>query len=218
MGASADAHGDNSQNVALGSHANASGNGTQNTAVGANSVATGTNSSSFGSGTQAAFVNSAAFGSGAKATRANQQVFGTSSNTYTLPGVTSAASLAAQSGPTQVVTTDASGNLGATLISNLGLGTATDVSALSASLDQLTRRVNKTFTGVAMAFAMSGVPSLLATEKFALSANWGTFQGENGAALSGAVRIYRNVQLQGSFAYGFRENMAGGHAGLRFGF
>jgi hypothetical protein len=32
------------------------------------------------------------------------------------------------------------------------------------------------------------------------------------------LRIYHNVQLQASFAYGFRENMAGGHAGLRFGF
>jgi hypothetical protein len=29
---------------------------------------------------------------------------------------------------------------------------------------------------------------------------------------------YHNVQLNGSFAYGFRENMAGGRAGLRFGF
>jgi hypothetical protein len=71
---------------------------------------------------------------------------------------------------------------------------------------------------VAMAFAMAGVPTVLPNEKFVLSANWGTFQGENGAALSGAVRIYKNVQLNGSFAYGFRENMAGGHAGLRFGF
>jgi hypothetical protein len=56
-----------------------------------------------------------------------------------------------------------------------------------------------------MGFAMAGVPTLLSTEKFAFSFNWGTFQGENGGALSGAVRIYRNVQLQGSFAYGFRE-------------
>jgi hypothetical protein len=69
-----------------------------------------------------------------------------------------------------------------------------------------------------MAFAMAGVPALLPSEKFAFSANWGTFEGENGAALSGAVRIYRNVQLQGSFAYGFRANTPGGHAGLRFGF
>ena len=65
---------------------------------------------------------------------------------------------------------------------------------------------------------MAGVPTVLPNEKFVLTANWGTFQGENGAALSGAVRIYHNVQLNGSFAYGFRENMAGGRAGLRFGF
>ncbi len=69
-----------------------------------------------------------------------------------------------------------------------------------------------------MAFAMAGVPTVLPNEKFVFTTTWGTFQGENGAALSGAVHIYKNVQLQGSFAYGFRENMAGGHAGLRFGF
>jgi hypothetical protein len=207
----ADARGDGSSNIAIGDHAVASGNATKNTAVGSNSVAGGNNASAFGAGAQAPFVNSAAFGAGATATRANQQVFGTSTNTYTLPGVTSAASAAAQSGPTQVVTTDASGNLASVPIASLGLGSAADITALN-------QKLRKSFTGVAMAFAMTGVPTVLPNEKFVLSANWGTFQGENGAALSGAVRIYHNMQLQASFAYGFRENMAGGHAGLRFGF
>jgi len=208
------AFGSGSSNVAMGKNADAHGTGTSNTAVGANSIAAN-NSAAFGAGAQAAFVNSAAFGVGAKATRANQQVFGTGANTYTMPGLASAASNAAQTGATQFVTTDASGNLGTVPIAGLGLASATDVVA---SVDQLSRRIGKANTGVAMAFAMAGVPTLLSTEKVALSANWGTFQGENGAALSGAVRIYHNVQLQGSFAYGFRENMAGGHAGLRFGF
>jgi hypothetical protein len=115
-----------------------------------------------------------------------------------------------------VVTSDASGNLASTPISSLV--TAFDPTAINARLDLLDRRSGKAFTGVAMAFAMAGVPTVLPNEKFVISANWGTFQGENGAALSGAVRIYHNIQLQGSFAYGFRENMAGGHAGLRFGF
>jgi hypothetical protein len=213
-GTLANASGNNSSNVAMGKSADAHGDGTSNTAVGANSLAAN-NSSAFGAGAQAAFINSAAFGNGAKATRANQQVFGTNSNTYTMPGVTSAASKAAQSGPTQVVTTDAFGNLGVTAPSTIGLASGAD---LTTSVDLLSRRINKANTGVAMAFAMAGVPTVLPHEKFVFTTTWGTFQGENGAALSGAVRIYRNVQLQGSFAYGFRENMAGGHAGLRFGF
>jgi hypothetical protein len=207
----ADSHGDNSGNIAIGDHARAIGNSTKNTAVGTNAAATGHNSSAFGAGAEATFANSAAFGASANTTRDNQQVFGTATNTYTLPGVASAASAAAQSGPTQVLTTDASGNLASVPISSLGLSSASDIATLI-------QKVRKGFTGVAMAFAMAGVPTLLSTEKFAFSASWGTFQGENGAALSGAMRIYHNVQLQGSFAYGFRENMAGGHAGLRFGF
>ena len=80
------------------------------------------------------------------------------------------------------------------------------------------QKTGKAFTGVAMAFAMAGAPAVLPSEKFVFTANWGTFQGENGAALSAAFRIYQNVQLNASFGYGFRENMAGGRAGLRFGF
>jgi len=207
------ANGAGSSNIAIGSHADALGNGAENTAVGANSIATGNNSSAFGAGAQAPFINSAAFGAGAVATRPNQQVFGTSSNTYTLPGLTSQTSVAAQSGPTQLVTTDAAGNLAATAFSSTGLASASDLTALSARVDQ---KVNKALTGTAMAFAMSASPTLLPGKKFALSANWGTFQGQNGTALTGAVRLYKDVQLNAAFAYGFRENMAGGRAGVGF--
>jgi len=209
-GFSANAGGNSSSNVAVGDHADAHGDNAKNTAVGANAVATGNNSSAFGAGAQAAFVNSAAFGVGAKAMRANQQVFGTASNTYTLPGLTSAASAAAQSGPTQLVTTDASGNLAATPVANLGLASTADLGVVN-------QNIRKAYTGVAMALAMQSV-TLLPNEKFAFSTNWGTFESENGAALNAAVRLYRNVQLQAGFAYGFRANTPGGHAGLRFGF
>ncbi|HKF22160.1 MAG TPA: YadA-like family protein [Candidatus Angelobacter sp.] len=207
-GINARAFGDNSSNVAMGLSADAHGNGTSNTAVGANSLAAN-NSAAFGAGAQAAFVNSAAFGVGAKATRANQQVFGTATNTYTMPGLTSAASKAAQSGPTQVVTTDAFGNLGTTAPSTLGLASGADLSAL-------TRQVRKSYTGISMAFALAGVPTLLPGKKFALSANWGTFENENGAALSGVMRVYRDMQLNASFAYGFRDNVPGGRIGVSY--
>ena len=205
-----------SSNVAIGDHADAHGDGTKNTAVGANSVATGNSSSAFGSGASAAFVNSAAFGAGATVTRANQQVFGTATNTYTLPGVASAASAAAQSGPTQFVTSDASGNLATTSFASLGLGSGP--TSLSSNLTLLSNKTSKAFTGVAMAFALAGVPVVLPDEKFVLSTNWGTFQGENGAAMSAAFRLFRNLQLHGGFAYGFRENIAGGQVGVRLAF
>jgi trimeric autotransporter adhesin len=46
-------------------------------------------------------------------------VIGTTTNTYTTPGITSNASIAAQSGPLSVVTTDANGNLAQQVISVL---------------------------------------------------------------------------------------------------
>ena len=46
-------------------------------------------------------------------------MIGTSSNTYTTPGITTNASIAAQSGPLSVVTTDANGNLAQVLVSSL---------------------------------------------------------------------------------------------------
>jgi hypothetical protein len=73
-----------------------------------------------------------AIGNGTPATRANQQVFGTASSTHTMPGVGSASSKAAQSGPTRIVTADAGGNLATTTLSALGLASTADVNAIAA--------------------------------------------------------------------------------------
>ena len=79
-------------------------------------------------------------------------------------------------------------------------------------------RTSRAYTGVAMAFAMAGVPTLLPTEKFAATMNWGTFQGGNGLAINGAFRVTNNMQLAGGVAYGLDgNNIAGGRVGLRFG-
>ncbi|HWX55008.1 MAG TPA: hypothetical protein VN176_10510, partial [Verrucomicrobiae bacterium] len=91
-----------------------------------------------------------------------------------------------------------------------------DPTATNLRLDLLSRQIGKAYTGTAMAFAMSASPTLLPGKKFALSANWGTFQGENGGAMSGAIRIFKDMQLNGAWAYGFRENMSGGRAGLSY--
>ena len=78
-------------------------------------------------------------------------------------------------------------------------------------------RSSRAYTGVAMAFAMAGVPTLLPTEKFAATMNLGTFLGGNGLAVNAAFRLTNNMQLAGGVAYGLEGNVAGGRVGLRVG-
>jgi hypothetical protein len=139
-------------------------------------------------------------------------------------GITSSASKAAQSGPVQVVTSDSGGNLATSTLAGLGLASSADVgainsqlSAINAHLSELDMRTSRAYTGVAMAFAMAGVPTLLPSEKFAASMNLGTFLGGNGVAINGAFRISNSMQLNGGVAYGLDGSVAGGRVGLRVG-
>jgi YadA-like protein len=68
-----------------------------------------------------------------------------------------------------------------------------------------------------MAFAMAGTPTLLQSETFAMSGNWGTYEGQNGLAVNAAVRLATNVQLNGGVAFGLDDNLAGGRVGVRVG-
>src|SRR4029078_10145796 len=90
---------------------------------------------------KATFDNSAAFGTGAVGTRANQQVFGTAASTYTLAGLPSAASKAAQFGPTQLVTSDAAGNLATTSMSSMGIATMTDVAGINSRIASINTEI-----------------------------------------------------------------------------
>jgi hypothetical protein len=187
--------------------------------MGQNANALADNSSAFGNGATvaASHTNAAAFGAGATTTRANQQSFGTASNTYTMAGVTSNASKAAQGAPTSIVTSNAAGDLAAYSVVDLGLATQGDVNAINSRLNTLSGRTDKALSGVAMAFAMAGVPELTPGERFALMGNWGTFEGENGLAMNAAMRLAKNVQLNGGVAWGLNEDLAGGRVGVRVG-
>jgi len=124
---------------------------------------------------------------------------------------------APQSGATQVVTADAAGNLATSTLAGLGIASAGDIGAINARLDNLTAQSNKAMTGVAMAFAMAGVPTLMPHERFAVTMNWGNFQSANGLALNAAVRLDERVQFNAGVGYGANQNIVGGRAGLRFG-
>ena len=80
-------------------------------AIGQGSYANASGASAIGRGAHAGWAGSTAIGAGARTERDFQMVFGGTANTYTLPGITSAASRSSQSGAVQLVTTDASGNL-----------------------------------------------------------------------------------------------------------
>lgn len=211
IGNSTEANGDLSTAIGDSSLAH----GQWSTAVGTSAHATATSSTAIGENAEATFANSTAIGAGAQTTAANQVAIGTASNTYKLAGLTSAASSAAQTGPVSVVTTDANGNLAAVDLASLGLGGGADLSEVNARLDEHDKKISKNTEGVAIALAMAGVPTLTATEKFAMSANWGTFEGENGFAGGAAIRLDSNVQINGGI--GFGGDTVGGRAGVRVG-
>ncbi len=178
---------DGAQAVGIGFGAQAQGNesvavGNAALALGGNSIAIGNNATAgngaggildataIGANSSAAFANSAAFGANATATRNNQQVFGTASNTYTMPGITSSASLVNQSGRLEVATTDAAGNL------------ATDGGDIFNALARVQ-------AGVAIAMAIE-TPELATGEKFGIRIGWGGFDSfESNANAVGASAI-----------------------------
>ncbi|MEL6862415.1 MAG: hypothetical protein AAGL11_11300 [Pseudomonadota bacterium] len=104
------------ESVAIGENAFASGNnaiaiGTDLDTNSDGATAAGVGAVSIGADATAGFDNSVAIGQGAATTRANQISVGTATNTVTVAGITSAESRAAQSGPLELVTSDANGNL-----------------------------------------------------------------------------------------------------------
>ncbi|MFQ5566399.1 MAG: hypothetical protein ACE5EU_08555 [Paracoccaceae bacterium] len=163
--------------------------------------ASATGSTALGEGAQATHSGSTAIGYSAASTRANQVVLGTAAETYTLPGVTSGASLAAQSGPLELVTTDAAGNL------------ASDGGSTFADIGENTRDIRRNKEGIAMAMAMDA-PYVPLTSVVAVSGRYGNFEGTSAVSLSGAVRVSPNVQFDVGVGYGVNRGNLGGTAGV----
>ena len=133
-----------------------------------------------------------------------------------MAGITSAASLAAQSGTTRVVTADANGNLATASFSPQDIsGLQTNVSVLQGNVATLQTQMKQAFEGTAMAIAMGGgfLPN---DKKFAISTNWGTFRGQNAASAVAHFRVTENVVLNGGVAMGFAQGGVGGRAGVTF--
>jgi surface antigen len=137
-----------------------------------------------------------------------------------MPGITSAASLAAQTGPSSVVTTDANGNLAAAPTS--GFATAGSVAALDGrvtnlenSVAILQRDVRRGYEGTAVAIAM-GTTALPDNKRFAVTANFGTFRGENAFGASAAVRVTDFLVANAAVGTGLARGGVGGRVGATF--
>jgi autotransporter adhesin len=173
--------------VALGANSVAS--GAASTAVGQGATAAGAFSVALGQGASAPFANSVAIGQGVATTRLNQVMLGNVSNTYTLAGITSAASRAAQSGQVQFVTADANGNLATT---NLPAGfdptsLQNSISSLETQVGGLTalvrRDANRASGGIAEAAAIGGA-AIPSQGKSYVGASAATYNGHGGLAAS----------------------------------
>lgn len=199
-GANTVAYGSNSEATA----ANAS-------AYGSNASATGTNASAYGANASAGFDNSSAFGAGAAATRANQMAFGTTASTYSMAGITSDASRAAQSGPLDLVTTDAAGNLGSVPLSDFFSG----MSGIEGRLDGFERKFDRQSDGIAIAMAMGAV-ALPADKSFALTGSVGYFNDTAAFGIGAVGQIAENWYVNGGVGVGTERGTVAGRAGLTF--
>jgi hypothetical protein len=87
------------------------------------------------------------------------------------------------------------------------------VGSLESGLNAVNGRIDKAFEGNAMALAMAG-SGLPGDKNYAVSLNWGTFQGENAFAGSAQARISENVILSGGIGVGAGNHTVGGRAGV----
>jgi autotransporter adhesin len=195
--------------------------GTDSIAVGPSSVASGESSIAIGNGANAAHAGSVAIGPGAATTREGQVALGSSGSTYTLAGISSEASRAAQEGATRLVTTDLAGNL-ATVDLDIGVlsGLGGRVGALEnglAALDaEIDRGMRRAEGGIAAAMALGGTVMPPDTT-FAVSFNLATYRGEQGFSAAAVARVTDNVWVSGGFAGSTVKGSTGGRAGVTFG-
>jgi hypothetical protein len=185
-------------------------------AFGNGASATGTNSTAVGQGATASFANSAAFGQGASSAATGEMSFGqggevnAGGNTYTMGGIASDDSRSRQTGPLQLVTTDAFGHL-------------------ASDQGEVFRGIAKVQAGVAIALALEA-PNLGTHENFGLRLGWGNLDGDaNAWGMSAAGVLCRGclgagtrVALDGGVGFshsdfmGYRsESVVAGRAGVQ---
>jgi hypothetical protein len=197
--------------------------GTNASAFGQGATARGENTTALGQGAEATHKNSAAIGQGVKTTRENQVAIGQATNTYTMSGIASAESRAAQGAPAYFVTSNAQGDLATHTAADLGLASAGDISHLNSQIGGLQRRDDELAEGIAVSLALAQ-PIFQPGQDFAMRFGWGNFEGSNALGLSLAGVVDRggfgegtSIVVDGGIGYGTSENTVAGKAGITFG-
>jgi hypothetical protein len=151
-------------------------------------------------------------------------MIGTATTTYTMAGVTSNASKAAQGAPTHLVTSNVSGDLAGYTFAELGLATTGDVSNLQTQINRLGRRDKELTEGIAT-IASLAQPILLPGQHFAMRAGWGGYDDSSAVGFSAAGLVAGNLLGQGrgtlvvdgGVGFGTSEGEVAGRAGATFG-
>lgn len=166
-------------------------------------------------------ANSVAIGPGATATRNGQVAIGGASSTYTMAGLSSDASRAAQEGAVRLVTTDMAGNLATADINVAELkGYGQRIGTLESQVSTLQGRVGRGFRradgGIAAAMALGGTV-MPADMHLAVSFNLATYRGQQGFSGAVVARVSDHMWVSGGFAGSTVRGSNGGRAGVTFG-
>ena len=186
--------------VAVGGLASAANGGA---AFGDVAVATGSNSTALGPNASATFANSTAIGNGAAATAANQVAIGTTSNTYRMPGITSAASR-------RTVRPDVLRHLrrcrkllATTSFNPQNISALQNsVATLQGNVGVLQTQMKQAFQGIAAAVATASAPMPSAPGKITWQIRASNFQNEYGVGFGFAYRLHAPIPLNVVGGYG----------------
>ena len=113
-----------------------------------------------------------------------------------------------------MVTSDAAGNLATTSFNPQSIASLqNNVATLQGNVAVLQGQIRQAFEGTAMAISLGG-SALPADKRFAISANFGTFRGENAMSFGAQLRLSQNVVINGGLAAGLAQGGVGGRAGV----
>ncbi len=154
-------------------------------------------------GAIASGADAVAIGQGSVASAANTVSFGSAGNERRLTNV------AAGVAPTDGVNVSQLSSIA----SGMTAGLQSQIDGLQGQINGVNQRVDKANGGVAMALTGGYLPD---SKKFAVAINYGTFVGQNAAALSTYLRVTDHVVFSGSLSYGVEAKQFGGRAGMLF--
>ena len=88
------------------------------------------------------------------------------------------------------------------------------VDAINTDYSKMQSQIDTNTEGIAMAFALSGASLLPSDSNFAMSFDYGHFDGSNALAFGAAGRLDKNIYVSGGLGIGTDTGNVGGRAGV----